>query len=282
MGTTSRLAVLLLAVSLAAGCSHAQRTQRSGNLMDYLYPDGRPAEPSAQVPHLRLPLSVGIAFVPARHTRGRGGGMEGGLTEADRARLLERVAAQFRGRPFIHDIQMIPGAYLSAGGGFEDLARLRGLYGVDVVALVSFDQAQLTDQNDLNLTYLTVVGNWLFKGERNDTNTLLDTAVLDVESRKLLFRALGRSRVKGHARPVDQDRELRQDSKRGFELAAVEMTANLDQQLELFRTRVREEPEFVKVSHRRGGGGGGGSADPLWLGLLALVAVLVWQRRRAR
>lgn len=46
------------------------------------------------------------------------------------------------------------------------------------------------------------MGAYVVQGERNDTHTMMDTAVYDTSSRKMLFRDPGIGRVKGSATPT--------------------------------------------------------------------------------
>jgi rhombotail lipoprotein len=90
------------------------------------------------------------------------------------------------------------------------------MYNVDVVALLSYDQAQFTDEGALSLTYLTIVGAYLVPAEKNDTHTMLDAVVYDIRSRKMLFRAPGTSQIKGHATLMNLSEQRRKDSDAGF------------------------------------------------------------------
>lgn len=282
-------AALALGAALLLSACAGQQTHRSSSVVDYLYPGDQPARVEPGKPRLELPLTVGIAFVPDSRRGKRGAAhFEGGgsleiLSEAHKTRLLERVAQQFKHEPFVHKIEVIPSTYLEPRGGFRNLDQLKSMYGLDVIALVSYDQVQYTDDDEAaNLGYLTVIGMWFVQGEKNSTHTLIDTAVYDIDSRKLLFRAPGTSRIKGRASPVDLDETLRRDGTRGFGEASDAMVIQLRQQLDLFRTRIKEDPEQATIVHRpnyRGGGGGGGSADLLIL-IVAAVGVVIWRVRR--
>ena len=108
-------------------------------------------------------------------------------------------------------------------------------------------------------------------GEKNDTNTLMDTVVYDIASRKLLFRAPGTSLIKGRATPVNLSEELRADSAKGFEIATAKMIENLEIQLQVFREKAKQNPAEVKIIPLSNSGGGG-SLDYYVLSLLFLLA----------
>jgi len=186
------------------------------------------------------------------------GVIEGGaITEANKSLLLEKVADNFRKHEFVSEIEVIPSAYLTSGGGFSNLDQIQTMYGIDVIALVSYDQVQFTDEGILSLTYWTLVGAYVISGEKNDTSTMLDTVVYDIKSKKMLFRAPGTNNTKGSATPVNLSEELRLDSVKSFEAATSQMTSNLDTQLSNFIEKIRNNPEKVKIILREGYSGGG-------------------------
>lgn len=272
----ARLSLLVLFGGFLLGCATKQ-TGSSSSVVDYLYPSSNAVEIKPSLPHLQLPLKVGVAFVPETSS---GSGYRdywagriqvGALDEGRKSKLLDRVAADFRKLEFVESIEVIPSAYLRPGGSFKNLDQIKSLYNLDVVALVSYDQAQFTDEGFLSLSYWTLIGAYIVSGEKNDTSTLMDTTVYDIESRQLLFRAPGTNVVKGRSTPVNLSEELRKDSIESFRLAATDMTANLKKQLEAFQAKVKNKSSDVKVSHREGYSGGGGSISFMMLTFLILL-----------
>lgn len=274
--------ILTLSLALVAGCAGQQVRNRS-SVVDYLYPNTQVAV-QPDIPVLNLPIKVGIAFVPEHGSRTTGmsfwsGSFGSSLTEEKKTALLTRIADHFKSQKFVSEIEVIPSAYLTPGGSFANLDQIRTMYGADVIALVSYDQVQFTDESFLSFTYWTLIGAYLVSGEKNDTSTMVDTAVYDIASRKMLFRAPGTSNVKGRSTPVNLSEELRDDSAKGFELATDAMIVNLDQQLTLFRNKIKENPAQVKIVHRPGYSGGG-SLAPIELLLLLVIPVIGRLRRR--
>jgi rhombotail lipoprotein len=102
---------------------------------------------------------------------------------------------------------------------------------------------------------------------------MMDTVVYDISSRKMLFRAPGKSVVKGSATPVNLSEQLRNDSIKGFELAADEMIKNLSLQLEVFKNKIKNKTEDVKVVHRKNYTGGGAPSLLIFMILASLSLV---------
>ncbi len=250
--------VSLPIIAWMSGCSVSTgSTKHVTNTVDYLYPNTKDPIATPGIPVLALPLHVGIAFVPGEGGGNYGRGLRGFnerapaavfvLSEQKKIALMQEVADHFKKYPFVREIELIPSAELTLGGSFTQLDRIRAVHGVDVIALVSYDQVQFTDEGLLSLTYWTVVGAYVVSGEKNDTDTMLDAAVYDIKSRKMLFRAPGTSHVKGSATPANLSEQLRADSDQGFTESAKSMITNLDERLARFREKVKESPTEYKV-----------------------------------
>lgn len=280
-----RALIILLLLSALGGCTTMTERQTTSSLVDFLYPAGQPRPLTEETANLKLPVKVGIVFVPSsRVSRSGGGGWappgaDAPLGMADQIGLLDDVAKHFRQYPFIKTVEVIPDNYLSPGGGFANLDALASMYDVDIVALVSYDQVQNTDEGMASLLYWTIVGAYTVPAEKNTTTTFVDTAVFDVKSRKLLFRAPGISRNKGYDTAVNNSQGLREDSRTGFQAAFQQMTMNLDNALAGFKQKVKDNPDEFKVSTAPGYTGGGGAYG--FGVLVGLAGLLLLRRRRA-
>ncbi len=273
-----RSAMIAALALVVAGCysNGPSETRRRSSTAEYLYPKDKDLKERPTIPHMELPLNVGIAFVPeANQDKWR----TASIDEAVKRDLLEQVAAEFRDLPMVSEIEIIPSAYLRPGGGFRNLDQLSAMHKVDVIALVAFDQIQHSDDGALSITYWTIVGAYVVPGEKNDTSTMLDTAVYHVPSRKMLFRAPGTSQVKGRASLVMVGESLRKDSAEGLAEANEEMIANLKAELDRFKVKVKEQPEKYIVTHSPGYTGGGSLG--MGAALLA-VGAGAWSARRRR
>ena len=278
------LGFVLLSTSACVSLFHPrERGHESSSVVAYLYPNQTDPLPPTSVPLLRIPLRVGVLFVPPSGKNARGGYYQpnSGFSEAQKMLLLDRVAKEFRGHDFIESIEIVPTTYLRPGGGFANLDQLRALLRIDVVALVAYDQVQFTSENFLSLTYWTVVGAYLFHGNKNDTQTLMEAAVYDIPSRHLLFRAPGASKVQAGAASVYLAENLRNDSTQGLEHATGDLIKNLKVQLEDFRTRAKQAPGSVAKIERKPGYTGGGNSGMAFATMLVLMCgARAWLRRR--
>lgn len=274
-----RLKTLLCVLALLAlgGCaSMFQHTgeRQAGSIVDYLYPNAKePPKMEPTVTRLRLPVRVGIAFVP--------GGGRTAPQDAEQMQLLEKVKAAFSEYDYIGSIEVIPSAYLRPRGGFDNLDQVARMFNVDVIALVSYDQIRFNDTNRMAVLYWTVVGAYLIKGDQYDVQTMVDAAVFDVRSRKLLFRAPGMSQVKGSSTLAGYSREVRGAQSDGYAQAVDRMIPALQTQLAGFKERAKSDPG-IQVERGEGYRGGRGAGGVGWTAALLLAgAAFSILRRRA-
>jgi len=238
--TVSIPLVVCVFAALACCSCGSIAVRKTSNVLDYLYPEGTAAIPARDV-SLTLPLRVGVAFAPGG-TSSRSGGsgwidataMGGEITEAQKLELLERIAEAFGDRDYIASVDPIPSLYLSSGGSFENLDQLAQAMGLNVVVLLSYDQAQFNETSNWSLTYWTVVGAYVVKGENNQTQTFVDAAVYDIPSRALLFRTAGSDVRGGRSTPIESAEAVRSESAKSFENAIDDLIRNLDDGLKAF------------------------------------------------
>ena len=268
-----RVIMALCVLTFIASC--AQRSSHvSSSVVDFLYPHKeRPIE-EVKIPQLSLPLNVGIAFVPEDSYRST-------LSEQSKVEILTKVARQFEQQSYVNSIQIIPSVYLNKGGSFNNLDQIKLMHNIDVIALVSYDQKQFTDEGFASFAYWTIIGAYIIPGEKNDTHTMVDAVVYDIDSRNLLFRAPGTSHVKGLATPVNLSEELRDDSLEGLQKASNVLIHNLGSELGKFEDRVRNKPDQYQVKYKRGYSSAG-SIGFLLLILLCIVIKKVNTNRQLR
>ena len=284
MNNCLKTLLVTILFAMMAGCGF-MATNRSSSVVRYLYPNTKGYIESPQIPRLALPLRVGIAFVPDGSVKGSSFFIpekivQGqNLTERDKMELMEEVKKHFQKYEYVDSIELIPSAYLTKEGGFANLDQIRTMYGIDVIVLLSYDQTQFTDEGITSVTYWTLIGAYIIPGEKNDTHTMVDATVYDIQSRKLLFRAPGISHIKSKATPVNLSERLRVDSIASFKEACTDLAANLELQLELFREKVKTTPADYEIVHKPGYTGGG-SLDGIYLIIFSILGgYRIWQRR---
>jgi len=278
MSKITLMAIALIAL-LLTGCSTmwnwsgSARSGASSSLVDYLYPDGQvPPDIQETIPYLELPLRVGIAFVPGQSGYGT-------ISEATKMTLLEKVKAEFVDREYISHIEVIPDTYLRSSKGITGMQQVARLYGADVMALVSYDQVAVSEENASGLLYWTIVGAYLIKATSNEVQTFVDTAVFDVDTARLLFRAPGAHTMSDRSTLVEAGEVVRKAKDESFATAMEQMTGNLTAELDRFQERVKEDPTLARTEWKPGSGGG--SIGWLLLAGFALVRRSGFSRDRA-
>ena len=269
LATRLGLPLVFLAV-LTTGCtswwqgySGGERRGVSSSLVEYLYPGGEEPPPIVDsVPQLNIPLRVGLAFVPSDVRS-----PTPALSEVTKTELLARVREQFLDRDYIAEIEVIPENYMRTGRGFTSLQQVSRIYDVDVMALVSYDQVVAHGDTKSSFLYWTIIGAYLIEGSKNDVQTFVDTAVFDIPTRRLLFRAPGVDKRTSRSTLVETSEDLRKTRTEGFSVAMDDMSGNLAIELNKFEFRIKEDPSVAQVVHRSGGGGGA-------ISLLALLFLL--------
>ncbi len=199
----------------------------------------------AMEPTITVPLRVGFAFAPSLD-------YGQGFPEKERMNLMQEIASKFKKYKFVESIELIPSLYLEEGGGFSNLDKLKQLFDIDVIMLMSYDQSQFHDTGALSITYWTLIGYYIVKGEKNDTHTLMDAALFHIPSRKMLFRASGTSLIKNSATPINLSEQARDDSLSGFRQASMELAKNLQDKLYLFRKAIRTQSGKFKLKLKPG------------------------------
>ncbi|USD33803.1 MULTISPECIES: rhombotarget lipoprotein [Vibrio] len=256
------------------GCSGLGQSEEtaSSSLVDFLYPNTKDyQEHQPTIPHLVLPVNVGIAFVPSS----KYGKLD--LSSKRKHEILSKVKNEFLGLDYVNRIEIISDPYLRSGGGFDNLKQISRLYDVQVMALVSYDQVARSSQNNAALLYWTIVGMYLIPGDQNTTQTFVDTAVFDINSSKLLFRAPGLSNVGSLSTAVGIEETFYENSEKGFDLAVTDMVNNLGSELDLFKIRIKEE-KVANVSYDSGYSGG----SIHWFVLVVLASLSLFRKKATK
>ena len=239
------LLITVLVATAFGGCASMETSTRQrqvSSVLSYLFPGSEQSPPIPdQVAVINVPFRIGVAFVPDdADPKFR-------LAESDRLKLAGEVRDAFSRYPFISEIQAVPSMYLEPSGGFANLDRISALLKLDVIALVSFDQVQHTGATGWSFLYWTGIGAYVIKGDQYDVLTAVDTAVLDIKSRRLLMRATGISNFKGTATMVGFTEQAREARTHSFEEAIKEMIGKLHSEVKAFRERAPKDPTIRLV-----------------------------------
>ncbi len=263
------------AVTLLSSCTtlmqqftdQGMRRGVSSSLVEYLYPKGEtPPEFKEESPKLELPLRVGVAFVPSHADDSIA------LTATHKSELLNKVKTSFEDKTYIHEIIIIPETYMRSNHGFDSVDQVARLYGLDTIALISYDQVIYTDDTRASILYWTIVGAYFINGSKNDINTFVDVAIFDIESHKLLLRAPGTDEVIAKSTLINSSEKLRTARQKSFATAINNLSINLEDELVSFKERIKQD-KSVEIAYRPGFSGGGGSMN--WLALILFVCVIL-------
>lgn len=249
-----KVSIISAIISIALiGCSTIpmdnagkHRSSSSSSLVSYLYPNGeRPPGLALDIPQLTVPVRLGIAFVPNASDSSV-------LSHAVKNRLLRKVKRAFKHHTVVREIRLIPTSSLTHQGGFSELRRVAIRYNVDLVALVSHNQVRAISNNALSISYLTIVGALILPGNNHRISTFVDTAVFDVDSAKLLFRAAGKDRIRRQSSAFALAEKNRYLSQNSMNKATGAMISSLNTELNKFRSRIRRGSNEADVHYRRG------------------------------
>ncbi len=108
------------------------------------------------------------------------------------------------------------------------------------MALVSYDQVSIHELRKSSLAYWTIVGAYIAKGETTEYQTFVDTAVFDIRTKKMLFRAPGAHSDPRNQTAVGYEKANREMSMNSFKMASAAMTDNLALELARFKERVKQ------------------------------------------
>ncbi len=236
--------VVMMMTTIVSGCSFAPTQEyKYSDEVEYLYPTGANPASVNGVTVAALPLRIGIAFVPDNNPRGP----NSALLEQQKMQLMDKIKQQLLLDSIIGKVELIPSAYLSSSGSFNNLDQVRAVFGVDSIFLFSFEQAQYTDRGLLSLGYWTIIGSYFIPGEKNDTNSMISAVAYDIPQRQMLFRSHGVSQSKELSTPVNFSQEIREERINGFEKAAQDFIKNLSVSLAEFKNNLRGTTPALEV-----------------------------------
>ena len=239
--------------AILAACASVGTTRQQSSLMGYLYPGSDPQPQSAEVATVRLPLRLGILLAPTVDTTRSGyvltPRVNQPLSTGDQVAYLNQIADEFRTSPYFRDVEVIPGNYVEAGGGFKNMETIASMYSLDAIAVISYDQLQTTDEGKSSFLYWTVIGAYVVDTEKNASTTFVDTAMFDVKSHKLLFHASGTSHSQSTGTLANNSEEVRGASHQGFVDAFAAMATDITNGLKTFKDKLQANDQLKVVDN---------------------------------
>ncbi len=274
--------IILILTLFISGCSslnfYKNRNIQSSSLVNFLYPEGEVSLQDIKNPSLNLPLRIGLAFIPEKNDKTI-------IPQTTKNQLLEDIKQTFIKKDYVHEIIIIPEIYLTHQQGFKPLDQLKNLYQLDVLALVSYDQIINTKDKLLSLSYLTIVGAYVFPGTGFDVHTMIDLAVIDIPTRQILFRSAGVNSIENNSVALAySDQAFRKKQNRSFTQAMQQVKENFSSELEKFEKRLREPStnETITVNKRSGYKGGSISLITVFGLIMMLLFKLMMKHKTTR
>lgn len=152
------------------------------------------------------------------------------------------------------------------------------MFDVDVIVLLSCDQVRFDDPDALPVVYRTITGGSVIRGAPHDTWTMVDASVLDVRSRKLLFRAPGATHTAGRGSMASFSGLDPVARLEGCNRAVDRLVPRLHAELGIFRARMQTATKTVLTG-----------LSWAWIGfvldlvgLILVLAGIIYVSRRAR
>jgi len=288
---TNIFIIVLLIISLQ-GCVIGPRSSASQSLSQILEPVTDSLVSVDKEP-LVFPSTIAILMVPSPNTH-----------MVPNSTL--RLAAEELKQELLKNDKYINGVIVVSNSDIQEkitLKTLRDMYGVDIVAIISYQQDQRSSRNSfLSFLDLAIVPAYTIPSVKVTTSTVVDGKIVHIPSNAIIFRASGLNEQSTHMTPVSsQENGSNEESIKGLTASIIDLGENvseiltglsefdlstavsMDEVIEQSKSSEEdgstlEEKSWEKVdSYKRSGGG---SID--LIGLLALGIVFVGVRRKSK
>jgi len=239
-----RAAALVLLVCVT-GCSvvrnpdsRAWETHRErSTLGDFLGDSPGVSGPETrEIVHPELPIRIGLAFLLPGWNRGAV------IPSAEqRLAALEGVRAAILTQPYVSEVVIIPEHYLERGAvrGFENLRDLAKRFDWDLLAVLASDQTSYESRNFRSLGLITIIGGDFWKGDVDQTVTVIDLAFVDPTSRNVVMRVASAATFGDTTSLLDDWRSSEQVRSVSFDEAREALIAGLPEQLAGLRSQLQ-------------------------------------------
>ncbi len=244
--TTSRITLIALALGCGvAGCSIvrdperiARETHRERSTLADFLSNGQASPASDARVDLELPIRIGLAFLPPA-----GNVSEAVPTAEQRTATLMGARAAMMSLPYVSEVCIVPDYYLEPGaaGGFEKLRELSRRFDLDLLAVLSSDQASYETRNLHSLGLITVIGAGLWEGDVDEAVTVIELAIVEPESPTVIMRvASAAASASGDTTSLLDDWRSNKHARRvSFDEARKALNLDLPQNLGGLLTRIQ-------------------------------------------
>ncbi len=176
---------------------------------------------------LTLPTSVAIIFVPSTQSQS----IPETTLHLAASNLKNQLLANSR---FIKSVAIVSGDDLKSKISFD---RIRALYAVDVVVLISYQQYQRTAQTGAaGLADLTILGAFLIPGVETITSTLVEGKLIHIANDAMIFKATGSDERSANSSSFSKESTQTDESIQGLLAATTDFGKSLSTTLENFKT----------------------------------------------
>ncbi len=175
---------------------------------------------------LTLPASVGIVFV-------HGTGYQH-LPDTTLHMAADKIKEQLLTNPkFVRSVFVVANDDIKTKVSLLD--RIKALYGVDVIVLVSYQQDQRTLQSGMGkIADLTLFGSFLIPAVEIKTSTIIDGKVIHIADNSLMFKASGSDEHSETSTSYSMDGIVVEESIKGLLAATTNFGQSLSQTIASF------------------------------------------------
>lgn len=217
-----------------------------------------------------------------------------------------RLAAEELKQELLKNDKYINGVIVVSNSDIKEkitLKTLRKMYGVDIVAIISYQQDQRSSRNSfLSFLDLAIVPAYTIPSVKVTTSTVVDGKIVHIPSNAIIFRASGLNERSTHMTPVSsQENGTNEESIEGLKASIIDLGENVSNILTglsefdlstavsmddvIEQSKISEEnssslegKSWEKVDNYKRSGGG--SID--LIGLLALGIVFVGSKKKSK
>tara|TARA_R110002167_G_scaffold130988_6_gene314651 strand:- start:671 stop:1570 length:900 start_codon:yes stop_codon:yes gene_type:complete len=143
-----------------------------------------------------------------------------------------RLAAEELKQKLLENEKYINGVIVVSNSDIQEkitLKTLRNMYGVDIVAIISYQQDQRSSRNSfLSFLDIAIVPAYTIPSVKVTTSTVVDGKIVHIPSNAIIFRASGLNERSTHMTPVSsQENGTNEESIEGLKASIVDLGGNV-------------------------------------------------------